>query len=208
MNVVMKGIDISKWQRVVDFEKVKASGIDFVILKAGGSDNGFYTDKMFLENYKKAIKAGLQVGAYYFVGNNFISTDDGLVDAKMFEKIIKGKKFSMPVYLDLESTSAKNKVGATDASIAFCDYLESIGYYIGIYASDISGFREKLDIDRLKAYDKWVARYGVTPGYVKDYGMYQFSETGSVPGINGNCDLDYAYKNYPDIMVKAKKNGY
>ena len=208
MNVTMIGIDVSKWQGLINFAKAKEAGIEFVIIKAGGSDNGFYTDKMFLENYKNAVKAGLHVGCYYFVGKNFITTEDGVTDAKMFEKIIKGKKFSMPIYLDLEATSSKNKKGATDASIAFCDYLESKGYYVGIYASDISGFRDKLDISRLKRYDKWVARYGVTPSYLKEYGMYQFSETGTISGIKGNCDLDYAYKNYPEIMKKAKKNGY
>lgn len=204
----IQGIDVSHWQGVIDFAKVKASGIDFVILKAGGSDSSTYKDKMFETNYKNAIKAGLNVGAYYFVGKNFVSLDDGVADAKRFVKLLEGKKFSMPVCLDLEATANKDRIGATEASIAFCDYLEKSDYYVSIYASDVSGFRDRLDLNKLTAYDKWVARYGVSPSYCEIYGMYQYSSTGEVNGITGNVDMNYAYKDYPSIMKKAHKNGY
>ncbi|MBO7733503.1 MAG: hypothetical protein J6S67_13145 [Methanobrevibacter sp.] len=204
----IKGIDISHWNRVFNFQVVKDSGIDFVIIKAGGSDKGFYTDRCFNDYYRLAKLAGLHVGAYYFVGKNFISALDGQEDAKRLYRIIQGKTFDYPIYLDLETTAPENKEGATEASIAFCEYLESKGYYVGIYASDISGFKERLDIDKLEAFDKWVARYGKRPEYVKKYGIWQKSSKGEVSGIFGNVDIDISSRDYPSIIMKNHLNGW
>ena len=203
-----KGIDISKWQRKIDFEKVKKN-VDFIIIKCGGSDSGFYKDKFFDYNYEMCKKYKIPTGCYYFVGKNFISTNDGTRDAKRFFELIKDKQFEYPIVLDIETTSPKNKTGATNATIAFCKYMESKGYYISIYASDIYGFKERLEINRLKEFDKWVASYSKTPPtYVKEYGMWQYSSKGIINGINGNVDLNYSYKNYPSIMKKNKLNGF
>ena len=206
--MTIKGIDISHWNKVIDFSMVKDAGIDFTIIKAGGSDCGFYKDACFYDYYRLAHLAGLNVGAYYFVGKDFVSYADGFEDAKRFYKIIKGMRFEYPIFLDLEATSPKDKTGATDASIEFCSYLESMGYYVGIYASDISGFKERLDIERLDQFDKWVARYGKKPEYVKDVGIWQKSSTGSVPGIIGNVDIDTSYKDYEKIIKGAGLNGW
>ena len=81
------GCDISHWNGAVDFEKLKAQGLQFVIIKAGGSDKGFYKDHKFDDNYRLAKLAGMKVGAYYFVGTGFISAEDGIEDAKRFYKI-------------------------------------------------------------------------------------------------------------------------
>lgn len=202
------GIDVSHWQGTIDWGTVKASGKSFAIIKAGGSDKGFYTDSKFEENYANAKKAGMPVGAYYFVGPGFLSTEDGLADAKRFIEIIKGKQFEYPVFLDLESTSPSNKAGATEAAIAFCEALENAGYYVGIYASDVSGFADRLELSKLNAYDKWVARYGSKPKVVSAYGMWQYSSTGKVDGINGNVDMNEAFKDYPAIIKKAGLNGF
>ena len=206
---ILKGIDVSHWQGNINFYKVKKSGINFVIIKAGGSDAGFYKDSKFERYYADAKKAGLAVGAYYFVGRNFTSAKAGLADAKRFYKIIKGKQFEMPIYLDVETTTPKNKVGATQACIAFCNYLEDKGFYVGIYASDVYGFKERLNLNNLANFDTWVARYGTAPKYVKNYGMWQYSEHGNISGISGNnVDLDYAYINYPRIIKSKKFNGF
>lgn len=203
-----RGIDISHWQGIVDFDKVKASGIDFVIIKAGGSDAGLYKDSKFGINYTNAKAAGLGVGAYYFVGKNFTSAVDGKADAYRFAELLAGKKFDYPVYLDLEATSPADKYGATEAAIEFCKTMEDFGYYVGIYASDISGFVDRLDLPRLNAYDKWVARYESSPQVVKQYGMWQHSSRGVVPGIKGNVDLDVAYLDYPNIIISRHFNNY
>lgn len=204
----MKGIDIYRGQGDVDWNAVKESGVQFVILKAGGSDDGFYTDAAFERNYAGAKAAGIAVGAYYFVGKNCTSKPDGVADAKRFAKIIEGKQFEFPVYIDLEATRPADRAGATEACIGFCEHMESQGYYCGIYASDISGFVDRLELKRLSEFDKWVARYGSQPKMVTAYGIWQYSDTGRVPGINGNVDLDECYVNYPSIMSAGGFNGF
>lgn len=205
---MIKGIDVSRWQGNIDFAKVKESGISFVLLKAGGSDAGFYTDKFFYENYRKARDAGLEVGAYYFVGKNCKSSADGTADAMRFASIIKDCKLSYPVYIDFEAPNSSNKQGNTDAVCAFCAYMELCGYYAGIYASDISGFKDRLYLDQLSRYDKWVARYGSEPKYVSKWGIWQSSSKGNVPGINGHVDMDYSRNDYATIIKNAHLNGF
>lgn len=203
-----KGIDISSWQGNIDFKKVKANGLDFVLIRAGGSDSGFYTDPKFVSNVCNAHNAGLAVGAYYFVGPYCKSADAGYHDAVRFHEIIKNFKFEYPVYIDFEAPNASNKQGNTDACIAFCKYMESQGYYVGIYASDISGFSEKLNVDQLNAFDKWVACWGSSPSYVKNWGIWQSNNNTHISGISGRVDYDLSKNNYPQIMKTHHLNGY
>ena len=100
------------------------------------------------------------------------------------------------------------KDSVTAAIKGFCETLEAKKFYVGIYASDISGFKEKMDIDQLTNYDKWVARYGSKPQYVTSYGMWQTSSEGRISGYGENLDTDIAYKDYPTIIKEAKLNGY
>lgn len=199
------GIDVSKWQGNIDFNKVKASGIDFVIIKAGGSDKGFYKDPKFEENYKKAKEAGLKVGAYYFVGRKFYGNVSGVADAHRFIDILDDKQFDYPVFVDIETTDPIYKEFATDAAISFCNEMEKAGYYVGIYASDISGFKDRLELDRLKKYLPWVARYGAEPTYNKDWGIWQYSSKGCIPGISSNVDLD---RSKTDFSIVIKEKGF
>lgn len=212
---VRYGIDISRYQGDVNFEKVKTDGVSFVILKAGGSEYNKSTkqgkDLKFEDNYRDAKRAMLPVGAYYYAGNGFIhGASAGIKDAGHFRQLLAGKKFEYPVFIDVEQkvfNLYKDKV--TEATIAFCTEMEQAGYYVGIYASDISGFKSKLNDEKLKHFDHWVARYNSTgPSYVKKYGIWQFSSKGKVDGIKGNVDLDYAYKNYEAAIKKAHLNGY
>jgi len=202
------GIDVSVYQGDIDWKAVRNSEIAFAIIKAGGSDAGFYKDSKFEKNYTNAKAVGMPVGAYYFVGSGCTSKADGIADAKRFLEIIKGKTFEYPVYIDLEATSPSAKSGVTEACIGFCETMENAGYYCGIYASDVSGFNDRLDLSRLSKFDKWVARYGSKPVVVKSYGIWQKSDSGRINGINGNVDLDEAYKDYPTIIKNAGLNGY
>ena len=204
----INGIDVSHWQGNIHFENVKASGIDFVIIKAGGSDKGLYTDSKWEENYKNAKAAGLFVGAYYFAGKNFRGAENGLADAKRFIEQLKGKELEYPVFIDIEAQENRYKTEITDAVIAFCEALEDAGYFVGIYASDISGYKDKLEHDRITEYAHWVARYGNKPTYCKDYQIWQYSSKGSVDGISGSVDLDYSTTDYSKIMKKKCLNGF
>ena len=203
-----KGIDVSRFQKTIDWATVKQSGIEFAIIKAGGSDDGFYVDSCFERNYVGAKAVGMPIGAYYYVGPNCTSREDGIADAKRFLEIIKGKQFEYPVYIDVEESAPAAKTGATDACIGFCQTMEQAGYYCGIYASDISGFVDRLDLLRLTQFDKWVARYGSKPTAVKTYGMWQCSSTGKIAGITDDVDLDECYMDYPSIIKNAGLNGF
>jgi GH25 family lysozyme M1 (1,4-beta-N-acetylmuramidase) len=86
--------------------------------------------------------------------------------------------------------------------------MEAAGYYCGIYASDFSGFKDRLELSRLTAFDKWVANYISQPGYVESYGMWQRSSQGRVNGITGNVDIDECYQDYPTIIKANGLNGF
>lgn len=204
----IKGIDISHWNGEIDFNKVKAAGIDFVIIKAGGSDRGFYTDSKFKTNYEKAKAAGLFVGAYYFVGKKFYGDIAGIEDAKRFIKILSGMQFEYPVFVDVETTDSRYKELATDAAIAFCETMEAAGYFVGIYSSDISGFKEKLNHNRLLSYAHWVARYGRPVEVCKEGYIHQYSSKGAVDGIVGSVDLDKSTVDFSKIIKSKGFNGF
>lgn len=207
MQPKMRGIDVSHWQGTINWKAV-AQKCDFAILKAGGSDKGFYTDGVFNYNYSAASDSGLHLGCYYYVGSKCITARDGAADALRFIDMIGDKKFDMPVYLDFEAPSPRTKRGNTDAAIAFCEQMEKAGFFVGIYASDISGFKERLNVNQLTDYSLWVARYNNTPSYVKNYDMWQSTDRGRITGINGYVDLDYAYKDFPKIIRTLGFNNY
>lgn len=205
---MIKGIDVSAWQGIIDWKKVKEAGIQFAIVKAGGSDAGNYIDKRFRENIIGAFSNGIHVGAYYFVGKNCTSQANGKEDAKRFLKILEGLYLDYPVVIDFEAPTSANKQGNTTAVKAFCEYMESYKYYVSIYASDISGFKDRLYLDQLTAYDKWVARYGSEPKYVKQWGMWQSSSKGNIPGISGFVDIDYSKLDYATLIPANHLNGF
>lgn len=206
--MTIKGIDISHWQGTIDWNKVKKAGIEFAIIKAGGSDAGFYTDSKWEANYKGAKAAGIPIGAYYFVGKDCVTAAAGKADAERFLKILKGKQLEYPVYMDNEAQPASAKAGITEATIAFCETMEAAGYFVGIYGSVVFGFKERMDDTKLTPYAHWVAQYASKCSYKGDYGIWQYSSKGSVDGIGGNVDLDYTYVDYPSIIKSGGFNGY
>ena len=207
--MVKQGIDLSRWNIVTSFDDVKASGIDFVILRSGGNNGGFYKDPKFELYYKAAKKAGLKVGAYYDTGADFIASAVGFNCANHMVQHLTDKQFEMPIFADIETVATVHKAGATDAAIAFCNKLEECGYFAGIYASDISGFKDRLILDKLQGrYCLWVARYGKAPEYVKEYAIWQKSSKGDIKGIKGNVDLDECSINFSSIIKKKHLNNF
>lgn len=207
--MIKQGIDLSRWNIVTSFDDVKAAGIDFVILRAGGNNGGYYKDPKFELYYKAAKKAGLKVGAYYDTGSDFISSAIGFNCANHMLQHLDGKQFEMPIYADIETVTTVQRAGATEAAIAFCEQLEKNNYFAGIYASDISGFKDRLILEKLEGrFTLWVARYGKAPEYVKDFAIWQKSSTGSVNGITGNVDLDECTVNFSSIIKKKHLNNF
>ena len=206
--IMICGIDVSSWQGDIDFAKVKAGGIDFVIIRAGYGREASQKDNCFEKYYRDAKAAGLDVGAYWYSYAD--SEADAILEAKAFMTVIKGKKFEYPVYLDLEEQSqfAKGKSFCDSVIKAFCTELEKNGYYAGLYCSTY--YLENYVSDNVAGeFALWVAQYNDCCTYkANKYGMWQYSSDGNVNGINGNADMDYCYIDYPETIIKGGYNGY
>lgn len=219
-----KVIDVSYHQGNIDFRKVKADGVVGVILKIGytgyGTAKTKKADPNFEQYYADAKAAGLNVGGYWY--SCAYTVAEAEEEAAMVLKLIKGKKFEYPIYWDTEDVHDVTKAGnapknqrtigkklLTDCAVAFCGKLEAAGYWVGIYASK-SWYLSNLESSRIRNYAKWVAHYTTSahPEYAAQYGMWQYSSTGSVSGIKGNVDMNYCYVDYPTHVKAAGLNGY
>lgn len=213
-DVIMKtfGIDVSKWQGNFDFKKAMNEGVKFAILRAGVTGTLSKGKDVKFESYYKTCKSlGLPIGAYYY--SKFTTVAKAKEEAYYFLKLLDGKQFEYPVYLDIEDKVQKkiNKRVLTDGVIAFCEILENAGYYVGIYSSK-SFFSDYLYDNELQAYDHWIAQWSKECTYSKEYGMWQFGgetnyiRTNKIAGVV--CDQDYAFKDYPSIIKKKGLNGF
>ncbi len=205
--MIKKGIDISCFQPNVDFKKVKASGIDFVILRAGYGKERSQKDETFEKHYADAKKAGLNVGAYWY--SYAESNGEAETEAKVCIDCIKGKKFEYPIFFDLEEKSqlSKGRTFCDGIVKTFCGELEKAGYFAGLYISR-SPLQSNISSDVAKRYALWVAEYGDKLNYSGNYGMWQYTSCGTVNGINAKIDMDYSYVDYPKIIKEAHLNGY
>lgn len=205
--MAVKGIDISKFQGDIDFRKVKEAGFDFVIIQAGYGKYSYQRDPFFEHYYTSAKAAGLGVGAYHY--SYAVSIDDARREAEVFTEWIKGKQFDYPVVLDIEEDVQSRLPSSLlgDIVSVFCESMESRGYYVSLYS--YASFLGKIPESVRSKYDVWVAHFGVNrPAYSGEYGMWQYTSTGRVNGIDGDVDCDYAYKDYPTIIRAAGLNGY
>ena len=192
---MLNGVDVSIYQPNILWGTV-AKSQQFAILKIGGSECGRFEDKPFRYNLENCKANGIKVGGYFMGGKGFTSADAGRADALFCLQLISGLAFDFPVFIDLELPTPATKQGNTDAVIAFCDVIRNAGYMTGVYASDISGFKDRLDLSRLGGLEKWVARYGSEPKYVPEWDIWQYSSSGAVAGINGRVDVNYSKKDY------------
>ena len=188
------GIDVSAWQKNIDWVAVKNAGVSFAILKCGGADTKTpYKDSYFEKNYQNAKSAGIQLGCYYFTGKTFNNFDEAVKEANHCLSIIQGKTFELPVYADVEAVPTGKKLDITNATLAFLATIQQAGYKIGVYGSDISGFKNRMDYNIFLLNPDisiWVARYGSAPKWATKYDIWQNSSSGTVPGINGRVDTD------------------
>ena len=203
----VKGIDVSYYQGVIDFEKVKASGIDFVIIRAGYGRVFEQRDINFERNYKCAKAAGLKVGAYWYSYAD--SVEDAKKEAAVCLEVIKGKTFDYPIYFDLEEPKqfARGKTFCSNLVKAFCNTLEAAGYFAGLYISR-SPLTTHITTEVANRYAVWVAEYGYKLNYSGNYGMWQNTSTARIPGIAGNVDHDFCYIDYPSIIKNKGLNGF
>lgn len=197
----IKCIDVSVWQGNIDWTKVKASGIDYAIIRAGFGRETSQKDNKFEQNYTNAKKAGVKLGAYWYSYAD--SVTDAEKEAKACLSVLKGKTFELPVYYDLEDNSQVGfgKTTLTNIAKKFCDTLKSSGYSVGVYAN-ANWFKNYLDYSALKKlYSIWLAQYNSTAQYECD--IWQYSSSGSVKGISGNVDMNTIYNT--DIIKREEE---
>ena len=202
---MMNGIDVSKWQgTAIDWTKVKALGVDFVIIRAG---YGKKKDPAFEQHYKGATAAGLHVGAYWY--SYALSDAAATAEAAACMRAIAGKRFEMPIYFDVEERNQLSKSMAFVSGIitAFCTAMEKAGYFAGFYMSR-SPLQYKVNKETLARFAVWAAEYNTRLNYTGAVGMWQKSDAGKVAGISGNVDLDECYIDYPAIIKNGGFNGF
>lgn len=208
-DIKLKVIDLSKWNGAVDFIKVKASGIDGVIIRTGyGVKSPKQVDNRFEQYYKGAKAAGLYVGAYHYCYAK--DAVNAAKEAEFMLELIKGKCFELPIYGDFEEQGKLSKTVCTEMVKAFCNKLEASGAWAGVYSYD-TFFKDKLTADIPKRYTCWVARVeNIFPKCVpaESVGIWQYSWKGSVNGIKGNVDMDYCYKDFPMLIARKKLNRF
>lgn len=215
---ILKGIDVSYCQNEVDWDAAKASGlVDFAILRAGYGRETSQVDTQFERNYAACKRLGIPCGAYWF--SYAMSADEAKREAQVFLQTIKGKSFEYPVYMDLELAKqfALGKAACSAIVEAFLSVLEQSGYYAGLYCSTY--YLDNYLSDSIKSrYTVWCAQYASKCTYQNPYGIWQYNVAGneeydiigqkSIPGIVGECDMDYCYTNYPAIIKAAGLNGF
>lgn len=185
----MKAIDISYWQGTnVNFNKVKSSGIDVVIIRAGfGNSSGQY-DKYFNTNYQKAKSVGMKIGAYWYSYASSVS--DAVKEARACLEVVKGKSFDLPIYYDLEESSIASLGYGTCTSIAttFCKAIKQGGYRAGVYAN-ANWFSNYLNYTELrKKYSIWLAQWASY--HTMGCDIWQYADNGTVSGVSGYVDMN------------------
>lgn len=215
--MAMKGIDISYAQgNNIDFNAVKESGVEFVIIQIGYGKEARQKDVCFERNYAAAKAAGLKVGGYWF--SYAESPQEAEQEANACMTIIKGKTFDMPIYYDLEDDpKAYNgkgyypfKKGRDHCSAlvtAFCTAMERGGYFAGFYISRCP-LQTHITPQVAERFALWVAEYAEKCNYSGAYGMWQCTSTANVPGINNGVDLDYCNVDYLTPIRAEGLNGF
>ncbi len=190
----VKCLDVSTWQGDIDFNKVKAAGYDYVIIRAGYGRETYQKDDMFDTNYTKAKAAGLKVGAYWF--SYAMSATEALSEAKACLYCLGNKKLDLPLYYDLEYAPAilnMTSSSYTKMALTFCDAVKAAGYEAGVYASASvwGGYPLKRSEIVKNNYSVWNAQWSSTCSVECD--IWQYSEEGSVNGISTAIDCDYIF---------------
>ena len=194
------GVDVSYYQGEIDWEQVKASGIEFAIIRLGyrgyGQEGKLAEDKMAYQNIEGALEAGLKVGIYFF--SQAITVEEAVEEAEFVLKRIEKYDITMPIVYDWEYISEEARTAKvdprtlTDCYLAFCGRMEEEGYtpmpYFNSYQS-----RKMMYLTELEQYPFWLALYSDRMTYPYRVEMWQYTDSGKVPGIEGNVDINLMF---------------
>ena len=195
----VKGIDVSEWNGDIDWQQVKDSGVEFVIVRVGGrgTEQGtLYGDERAQEYYEDATAVGLKVGAYFFAQS--ITVEEAIEEAEYMLDVVKDWDVQMPLVYDWEyvdetaRTANMDSRTLTDMAKAFCDTIKDAGYTPMLYFGR-SQSKDLLILEELVDYPFWLAMYSTIMDYPYKIDMWQYTDEGTVPGIDGPVDLNLMF---------------
>ena len=211
MALPKKIIDVSRYQGSVDWDKVKAAGIEGAILKTVSTNNsefgGLYIDPTFERNYSECKRVGIPVGAYYYTYAQTL--DYANKELALFKKAVEGKQFELPLVVDVEDNLLKplSADQLTDLVEHAVQTIESWGAYAMVYTY-LNYQNTELNMERLEKYDLWLAAYRSQRPTAPAHSIWQYSSTARIDGINANCDVNWQYKDHSAIITAAGLNGF
>ena len=196
------GVDVSKYQKNIDWEQIKKAGVSFVIVRIGyrgyGASGALVLDPMFEEHFTNVKNAGLKVGVYFF--SQATTEEEAKEEAFACAYVLNGRKLDYPIFFDTEASGASGGSGRADGlgmedrtkcAIAFCEEVKAQGYKPGVYASTL-WYRKRVNLNSLKKYTIWNAHYGVASSPI-DCALWQGTCTARLPGYKGDLDVNISY---------------
>lgn len=195
-----KGIDVSKFQGDIDWQKVSDSGVKYAMIRLGlrGYETGkLVTDENFEANIQGALDAGLEVGVYFFT--QAITEAEAREEAEYVLEAIAPYNVTFPVAIDVEDlyndkarSYGQTKESRTECAIAFMDSVNKAGYRGTIYGN-LNTFSKLVDLNKLNDYEKWFAQYDSSIYFPYEITMWQYSDKGAIDGIEGDVDLNITF---------------
>ena len=198
----IKGIDVSRHQGDIEWDKVAASGVEFAIIRLGYrgySEGVLQLDPSFEANITGALMNDIDVGVYFWTQAQ--TEEEAMEEAQFILDSIKPYKITWPVVIDIEEGSSGDRTRhltaaqRTDCVVAFCETIRKAGHTPMLY-SNIRWFMDELELERLMDYDIWFAQYYNRPFFPYAFQMWQYTSSGKVNGIEGNVDLNLCFKDY------------
>ncbi len=201
--VSKKGIDVSRYQEKIDWEKVAGDGVDYAFIRLGirGATEGkLILDESYETNMEGALENGIKTGVYFFT--QALNQEEAEEEAEFVLEHLEGYDISYPVVLDIEEVTTKNprtkdmeKQDWTDVCIAFCDKIKEAGYTPMIYGN-LKTFLLMLDMGQLEEYEKWFAYYQTPLYFPYEFSIWQYTSTGKVAGISTDVDMNISMKDF------------
>ncbi len=196
----IKGIDVSKFQGDIDWEKVAASGVKYAMIRLGlrGYETGkLVMDENFEKNVQGALDNDIEVGVYFFT--QAVNPAEAKEEAEYVLAAIEGYNITYPVAIDVEDlyndkarSYNQSKESRTECAIAFMDAVKAAGYNPAIYGN-LNTFTKLVEVNKLGDYDKWFALYDTQIYFPYEISVWQYSDKGSVDGIEGDVDLNITF---------------
>ena len=191
----LAGVDVSAWQEEIDWPQVKAAGMEFAMIRLawrGSSEGGIFTDEQAVRNYEGARAAGLQVGGYFF--SQAITPEEAVEEAEYLLALIDGWQIDLPIAYDWEfaggpRTDGMDARAITECAKAFCRTIEAAGYDAMIYYNPHMAYYQ-IYLEELEEYGFWLAMWQEEMDFPYKVDVWQYTDQGAVPGIEGDVDLD------------------